>query len=1319
MAEESELKATLAGEGKDAVCFTAGFSGALFGAGSIHAYLAARRANPRVAAGISMGALSAAAMQRCYQELEHAGPQQKESARWAWFRRYLTALSDQPLSIFWDAIPDQSDFFADFPPILDPSTPEQLRPSEKEARRRRYLLVKLGQWVAGLPVQVRTATSTAVMWVRAHEKYPGPRVLRWLMFAFWAVRLVGGISRHLTFAPQFFSYRYEVEAWKNKIRWWGRPLFGWKIWLLSFLPVLIVALGLAGLIVAFLAPVSHFLSSRHIWESVQPALKTITAAWPALEFIPSLILSVAFFLFEAIAFLAAGVIVAFNGTALLNLLLQNTGLTKSLIYDFHLRRKLAELFEPDGQPRNITSDPMEILLVSAWINTLRDRDGKALRSDQRWAANGSPLVESLKTALTKVPVFEPTHLDTPDQILRWLKRDVEPLGKAVMPKALDLIDGSAVRENPLPALFSYLRLREPVAELLSSNGNEPSIHVVYSVPLPSGQPNRSIPDEQTDIVSVGMASLKLAKRRDTQLEVMQTNFMSRLEKEIRDHQEAISKTAAAAAGASSSAPQASAVSAVAAPSKTMSAPSLAGAISKSPRASAHVSAQKIFPIFADEIAPEDDLAFGNPINPTRTESLDAVAAGCRHTLQTLYRRTLAYGGDAGTKVKCKDFLAQLVHLRDGEPPAEACGLPEVCARCTGELIRPGEEELGNWFKTSSTRMSGETPPGPANKTMLQRFPQLSAAQPRIVFVASGGVFRGAFHIGMIAALVQTKIRPDLIVGASVGTLMGGALGALFNVPDPEQWKLLATLADVFLHVDEKVAFTKILKTASRELGVRGRSVKLSPAQIRRVVRKGARSDPGFAVSGAPPALVDAISDVFMIPHRKTSDIAAELISGHVTQATYSFLSQLRQESLQRLDIRYAIMGASLLSQTARQLLGAPMLNLNCVQPYQDVNPGRGIAFFATTTDLGSKTPYLLGQRPANHAVPYDFVEASLSSSAFPCVFAPRRQSDVQPGQGAIDVRYSDGGMFDNLPFLPAIDILSQVQREFRQTTTMTARDFLAQRHAWPDLFLAGSLNVNPEDDPADDGKRENPFDTIFAINARTKMLENNQKIRSFETAAEAVHARLGELLDLLDAPGSAATAGSDRMLDSVVDSAVLPVFPYSPDHLNGTFEFCASLGMDPARIRRSIADGCFQTLKSFADATTGSSFAAQVVQNFQQLSGPDGGRRIPSVGARPRKDSPSAGPKRATKNQCPYFTIGGEVFQCPFTRRDGVFSLDGPTTAEGAEAERQKIEGVKQIYTTCVDDDAHAKTAWPKSGENVLLKIFKSSPRAPAQAPRA
>ncbi len=1238
MANPTDMGNALATEGNDAVCFTAGFSGALFAAGTIHAHLAARRPTPRVAAGISMGAVSAAAMQRCYQELDRAKAGEEDSARWSWFRRYLSGLYDCPLNVFWDAIPDQSDFFADFPPILDSSTPESLKPAEREARRRRYLLVKLGQWLAGLPVKFSTVVSSMVTWVRYKEKYPGWRGIRLLMFGFWAIRLVGGISRHVTFAPQFFRYRYERE--ESKFPWWGRPLFGWKIWLLSFFPVLIVAAALVVLVTPLVVLLIGSRATISDLAAQLDAIERFTLPPGITSLLLTILVSLVVFIVELFAFVWVALLVTESPAGLLRAFLGNIGLTESLIDDFHLRKKLTELFDPETKGVAITHHPMEIVLVCTWLNTLHDANGKPRRPDQRWAANGSPLVESLRTALTRVPFFAPTRLgkDDDEKIRQWVGRDLLD-NKVQMPSGLDLVDGGSVRENPLPALFMFLRLREKIAAALSSNGKDPSIHVVYSVPLPDDQGPGRMKDEDTDIVNVALASMKLAKRRDTQLEVMQTNFMSLLKSEIVDQEQVVKAKAQVA---------------------TATTMPVTG-----PEASKEMKDAKLFPIFVDQIAPRQDLSFKNPINPTRNEVLQVVADGCRQTLQTLYHNALAATGRPGEKVPCATFLVELDGLRGSKGArSKICGLPEVCEHCTRELIRPATVNRVRWLSEASAESEIKSLETPGHKTLLERFPNLSGKTPRIVFVASGGVFRGAFHIGMIAAMVQTRVRPDMIVGASVGTLMGGALGALFSVPDGHQkWELLGNLAEVFLHVDDRVAFTKRLKSASRELGVRGRSVNLSPARIRRAVRKGGKSDPGFAVSGAPPSVVDAISDVFMIPHRKTALIAAELIAGHVTKAADFFLSQLRRESLKRLDIQYAVMDASLLEQVAGELLGKPIVNLDCAQPYNN------IAFFATTTNLGSKMPYLLGREPSDPRVPYNFVEEGLSSSAFPCVFAPRRESDLMPGRGFTDVRYSDGGMFDNLPFLPSIDMLASVQREFRVKSAVSPVDFLKNRYQRPDLFLAGSLDVNPEDDLSDDGKKPNPYDTIVKIRKRTQLLANNTKIRGFEWAAEMVHAQVEQLLALI-AQRPSLSKTSEDFLDKIVDSAVLPVFPSSPDHLNGTFEFCASLGMDPGRIQRSIADGCFQTLKAFADASKGASFVSQVVRIFQEQTDDKGDPRIPAVAARHAKDS-------SDKGQCPYFLIGIKEFVCPFAR------------AAEAQSQEAKQREVREIYTVCVRDKVH------------------------------
>ena len=53
----------------------------------------------------------------------------------------------------------------------------------------------------------------------------------------------------------------------------------------------------------------------------------------------------------------------------------------------------------------------------------------------------------------------------------------------------------------------------------------------------------------------------------------------------------------------------------------------------------------------------------------------------------------------------------------------------------------------------------------------------SSASYRLALVLAAGGPRGFAHVGVLRALDELDIRPDLIVGASVGSLMGGALAA--------------------------------------------------------------------------------------------------------------------------------------------------------------------------------------------------------------------------------------------------------------------------------------------------------------------------------------------------------------------------------------------------------------------------------------------------------------------------------------------------------------------------------------------------------------
>src|SRR5207302_5902237 len=51
------------------------------------------------------------------------------------------------------------------------------------------------------------------------------------------------------------------------------------------------------------------------------------------------------------------------------------------------------------------------------------------------------------------------------------------------------------------------------------------------------------------------------------------------------------------------------------------------------------------------------------------------------------------------------------------------------------------------------------------------------APGKVVFVLSGGGNRGAAQIGMLRALLEAGITPDVVVGTSVGSLNGAAIAA--------------------------------------------------------------------------------------------------------------------------------------------------------------------------------------------------------------------------------------------------------------------------------------------------------------------------------------------------------------------------------------------------------------------------------------------------------------------------------------------------------------------------------------------------------------
>ena len=137
-------------------------------------------------------------------------------------------------------------------------------------------------------------------------------------------------------------------------------------------------------------------------------------------------------------------------------------------------------------------------------------------------------------------------------------------------------------------------------------------------------------------------------------------------------------------------------------------------------------------------------------------------------------------------------------------------------------------------------------------------PGAGAARPRVALVLSGGGARGFAHIGVLRALQELRVPVDIVVGTSMGSVVGGAFAAGSSVEQLEQlvrrtdWP--AVVADrpprdelVYRRREED-----LLLPSRIELGAKSDGVTLPPAAagnealelaLTRVLPHGARDQP--------------------------------------------------------------------------------------------------------------------------------------------------------------------------------------------------------------------------------------------------------------------------------------------------------------------------------------------------------------------------------------------------------------------------------------------------------------------------------------------
>ena len=84
------------------------------------------------------------------------------------------------------------------------------------------------------------------------------------------------------------------------------------------------------------------------------------------------------------------------------------------------------------------------------------------------------------------------------------------------------------------------------------------------------------------------------------------------------------------------------------------------------------------------------------------------------------------------------------------------------------------------------------------QTGRRSVPKPDSRRPRTAFVLSGGASLGAVQIGMLQALYERGIAPDLLVGTSAG-----ALNAAFVASRPQTAATIRELGRVWRNLDRE------------------------------------------------------------------------------------------------------------------------------------------------------------------------------------------------------------------------------------------------------------------------------------------------------------------------------------------------------------------------------------------------------------------------------------------------------------------------------------------------------------------------------------
>ena len=616
--------------------------------------------------------------------------------------------------------------------------------------------------------------------------------------------------------------------------------------------------------------------------------------------------------------------------------------------------------------------------------------------------------------------------------------------------------------------------------------------------------------------------------------------------------------------------------------------------------------------------------------------LSAIADGCRATIETALQHSIAFAPgqprdvDRRMEVSCWDVVTSRLGRSSQVPGATRAtgpGLAPVCRNCTyritheaKELVRNGhlrgkagserlhrDWPLGSWLGEKDPEVQTTAANGNPESTSsliedltedeprlgkrytrpaeLNQWPKAHEIagemvpgnqRPLVSLLFSGGVFRGVYLVGVVNALKELGIRPDIIAGASVGSVTAVLAADVFARENPlDQSRQMARFASVFLSLD-RLILTDAFAGFVRTFTLRAAQSRFSLRDLDHVLRRYDEANTG-AVSADLRRVTAGLERLFYVTPFDFYDFAADFRYGRNREVKTRVVERLHKW-LARDNALEEILGSEPLAQimdayVLQRLSGSGKGDRSDV-PFQAFLK-EGIYLLATATNLTKGELHLLGDVISHGSAggvrgagtPPSLLEGVLASSAFPGIFRPRWSWEVFRGAGNQD-QYADGGVMDNLPLDAVAHFIQSVSKEGitkgRPKVRMDGRE-----EDVPHLLFTASLEANPT-------LLENEQIAEFQSDwgqamRRTQQLGANRKIESYKAAQR-------HLRSLYNArPANAATASKTFV------PADLEVVDVRPEWLCSTFAFHPMMGFRRQRQAESIAHGCASTLVRFQE----------------------------------------------------------------------------------------------------------------------------------------